>query len=84
MKSRKVLAYNNMPTRLPLWQTITCWLALDHWNAPQWLYGAMVTFFIFAWAYCFISFFTEKRLDLLGNNKNNNQPISTPPTQQSR
>lgn len=38
MKIEKVIAYNNLPIRLPLWQGITCWLALEHWNAPEWLY----------------------------------------------
>jgi len=35
----KVLKRSNLPTRLPLWQSVTCLLALEHWNAPEWLYG---------------------------------------------
>ena len=66
-KAKKVLANNNLPTRLPLWSTITCWLALEHWNAPQWLYGTMGLFFLIGWIACIVGLVTEEKVDLLKN-----------------
>lgn len=66
-KAKKVLANNNLPTSLPIWSTITCWLALEHWNAPQWLYGALGLFFLIAWVVCIVGVVTEEKVDLLKN-----------------
>lgn len=68
--SKKVLTHNNFPSRLPIWSSLTCWLALDHWNAPQWLYGAMGLFFLIVWGICINGILTEERVDLLNKNDN--------------
>lgn len=41
MKKKKVIANKNLPTRIPLWSTITLYLFLDRLHAPQW-YGVLV------------------------------------------
>jgi len=71
MKELKVLKRDNLPTRLPLWQSITCLLALEHWNAPEWLYGVAGLFFTILWIVVIIMIFKEKQIDLLENNKIN-------------
>ena len=48
-KKIRVLADNNFPVRCPIWKTITCWLALEHLNAPQWIYGAVGLLNLFLW-----------------------------------
>lgn len=71
MKELKVLKRDNLPTRLPLWQSVTCLLALEYWNAPEWLYGASVLFFVLLWVVATVMIFKEKEIDLLENNKIN-------------
>lgn len=70
MKEVKVVKRSNMPIRFPLWQTVTCLLALEHWNAPEWLYGVMGLFFILIWVAGILTFFKEKEIDLFENKKN--------------
>lgn len=38
-----------MPRRAPVISTLVVWLALDHWRAPQWLYGAIGLFVLIVW-----------------------------------
>ena len=45
----KELKRSNMPSRAPLISTLVVWMALDHWHAPLWLYGALGTVFLFLW-----------------------------------
>lgn len=49
MKIRYVINSRNMPARLPLFQTLTTALALDHWHAPGWLWGALGVVFLVIW-----------------------------------
>jgi hypothetical protein len=51
-KSKKVIKSNYIPTRLPLWQTLTIIISLDYWNAPQWVCGAVGLFLVFLWSLC--------------------------------
>jgi hypothetical protein len=69
MKELKVLKRNNLPTRLPLWQSVTCLLALEHYHAPEWLYGVMGLFFLLIWVASIVMLVKEKQIDLLENNK---------------
>jgi len=67
MKVKKVIKSTSLPTKLPIWSTITTALALDYWNAPQWLWGAMGLLFLIGWISCIICFATEEEIDLLKN-----------------
>jgi len=69
MKELKVLKRNNMPTRLPLWQSVTCLLALEHWNASEWVYGVMGLLFLLIWVASIVMLVKEKQIDLLENDK---------------
>ena len=68
-KAKKVIAYNNLPSRLPVVATVTCWLALEHWHAPQWLYGVFGFFFLIGWIACIVGLVTEEAIDLLKNDE---------------
>jgi hypothetical protein len=41
MKKMKVLDKSNLPTKLPIFNTIVILLALDYWNPPEWIMGAI-------------------------------------------
>lgn len=69
MKPKKVLRPNNLPTRIPLGMTVLCWLALDHWNAPQWLYGAAALLFVILWINAIHGIATEEKIDLFKNDE---------------
>lgn len=49
---RRILAARNLPMRMPWQPTLLIWLALDHWHAPGWLWGAAGLFLVAAWV-CF-------------------------------
>jgi hypothetical protein len=61
---KKVVSRKNQPTRFPLWQGLTCWLALEYSKAPEWLYGAAGVFFLVAWLAWIVSFFIEQEVDM--------------------
>lgn len=64
MKTKKVISTNNLPARLPIYQTLTAWIALDYFNAPQWLWGAIGLFFIILWIVAIITISNQKHIDL--------------------
>jgi hypothetical protein len=70
-KKVKVIDTSNFPSRLPIFQTLTTWLALDRFNAPQWLWGAMGLLFTIIWIVSIIGMVVQEKVDLLGNRKNN-------------
>lgn len=65
MKVRKVLSRKNLPTKLPLMSSVTCLLALQYWNAPQWLYGVMGSLYAIVWIFSIYNILSEKQTDLL-------------------
>ena len=49
MKKVRVVSHKNLPMGFPVFRTITVALALDYWNAPAWLVGAVTTFMVIYW-----------------------------------
>lgn len=49
MKKVKVVSNKNLPARLPFFRSLTVALAIDYWNAPAWLVGAVTTFMVIYW-----------------------------------
>ena len=66
-KRKKVIKANNLPYKLPIWASFTAWLALDHWNAPQWVYGAVGLFFLIVWINSIVGMVTQESIDLVNN-----------------
>ncbi|MGQ7868712.1 hypothetical protein [Sunxiuqinia sp. sy24] len=64
MKKRKVISLNNLPVKLPLFQTLVTWIALDYWNAPQWLYGALGLLFLVVWIYAIVARVNQEETDI--------------------
>lgn len=46
---KKVVSIENLPVQVPVFNSLTLWLALDHWNAPQYMYYALVIFTTIMW-----------------------------------
>lgn len=66
-KGLKVLRYDNLPGKLPIFPTLTTLLALEYWNAPEWLYGVLGVIFAFVWGASIWRILTQKAVDLLDN-----------------
>jgi hypothetical protein len=69
MKKNKVIKYKNLPSKIPIFPTLTTWLALDHWHAPQWLYGAIGLIFLNLWVLCIIGIFHQDQTDIFNTEK---------------
>ena len=46
MSERKVISRKQLPMTSPVLAGIVFWLALDHWSAPGWAYGAVGFFWL--------------------------------------
>ena len=56
-----------MPKGLPVFQTLSTAIALDFWNAPGWLWGALGFMFFILWIAVIYNTATQESVDLLGN-----------------
>lgn len=70
MKKNKVIKSSSIETSSPMATTILYVLAMDYWNAPQWLWGAFGLILLAMWVLYFYSFFTEERVDLFKDSNN--------------
>jgi hypothetical protein len=64
VKAKKVVAYENLPARLPIWTSATAWLLLDRFKPPGWAWGVVGTIFVFLWIICLIDLSREERIKL--------------------
>lgn len=64
MKRRKVVHGKNLAVRLPVFPTITTWLALDHWSAPAWLYGVSFTLLGAVWLLALVDMCIRESIDV--------------------
>lgn len=65
----KVISRKNLPVKLPAFQTLLTFLAMDHWNAPSWLWGVASTVWVVLWIICFASIASENDVDIFQTNK---------------
>jgi hypothetical protein len=66
MKKTKVIKAANLPARLPIFQTVVVSLALDYYDAPPWLRGAVWALMLLWWIACGVMIFAiEEPTDLL-------------------
>lgn len=56
---------NNLPPRLPLFPSLTAYLALVHFDAPEWVWGVVGFIFVFVWLACIWAILDGKPVDLL-------------------
>ena len=64
MTKIKVVDYTNLPGKITIIQTIVALLALDYWNAAQWLYGAVGVFLVVSWIVNLAKIFTQEKVKL--------------------
>lgn len=64
LSDMKVIKYKNLPTRLPLFQTLTTFLAMDYWCAPSWMFGAVSFAVVVVWIACIHSIVSNETVDL--------------------
>lgn len=60
----KVIGRKQIQKRLPLTEAVVTYLALEHFNAPEWLYGALGLFFILVLAGVFLSWKNEDVVEI--------------------
>lgn len=79
MEQINVIKGSNLPSRLPLAQTVLYILALDYWNAPQWAWGVVLTILGLGWIAILVKkFLQEVDIDIFASKKyiDNGEPKS--------
>jgi len=56
-----------------VYSTVVILLALEVWNAPEWLWGALIAFVVFAWIVVIVAFFQERTIDPFEDLNNPNE-----------
>jgi hypothetical protein len=62
MENKKVIKSKYLPTHLPVASTLLYIIALDYWNAPQWVWGVVVTLLSMNWLLVIYNKFTEEEI----------------------
>ena len=63
-KDKKVISLKNVPSKPPIWQTVTAFLLLDRLNSPEWVWGAVGVFFLLIWGASIYGMVTQKHVDI--------------------
>ena len=66
---RKVISRGNLPHKLPVFNTLVIILAMDYWNAPQWLCGVIGVIVALLWIACGFCLATEEGVDIMVKTK---------------
>lgn len=61
---KTVLSRASVETRLPLWETLVSWMALEHFHSPGWVWGVVGTVVVIAWIGSIYRFCTDVVIDL--------------------
>lgn len=64
MKAQWVLSRKQMPTSVPVFETLTLFLILERFNAPQYVWGAIGVVWIFIFIACVVSVIKQKYVEL--------------------
>lgn len=65
MKNIRVISRKILPSKLPVFETLCLVMALDYYNAPQWLMGAVGLYCVIRWIATFIAISKEKQINIL-------------------
>ncbi len=66
MKQKKI-DRKNLPAKLPVTSTIVAIMAMDYWNAAEWIWGAVVIVGLIIWIACLWSVSNENNIDIFKN-----------------
>ena len=69
MNTKYRIDRKNMPNRMPLILTLVSFLSMDHWGAPEWLYGMVGLLLIIFWISFFYSILTSESVDIFSNDE---------------
>lgn len=69
MKTRKVICVDNLPTRMPLFQTAVLYLLYDRFGATGWVVGVCGTLAVLMWLAYLASTLIESQVDILKDGK---------------
>jgi hypothetical protein len=64
LSDMKVIKHKNLPAKLPISQTLTIFLAMDYWCAPDWMFGAVSFAAVVVWIACIYSIASNESIDL--------------------
>ena len=67
----KVISNKNLPVRLPISTTIVAIMALDYWNANQFLYGGVLTILAIGWIAAIYGICKQKQTDIFDKQDKN-------------
>lgn len=67
MKRTLKIKRTNLPVNAPVLLTAVTFLLMDRLRAPGWVYGVAGTVLVILWISFFVSFFTEKEVDVLAS-----------------
>ena len=69
MKKRNVIKSSNLRLRSPVMSGLIIYMALDKWNAPEWLWGVL-GLLVLMWIITFIiDMFNTTEIDLFADDK---------------
>ena len=68
-KSRVVISWDNLPTRLPIWRTVIVFMLLRYEHASDLVCGIVYTLLALWWAASICAVLVEKHQDLNGFGK---------------
>ena len=60
----KTIKAKNLPSRLPGTTTLLVALAMDVWNAPEWLWGCMACLFTVWWIAAIVVMYKTEAIDI--------------------
>lgn len=69
MSDKKVIKFDNLPTRLPVFVTVVTMLAMDVWNFPMWAKVGLWTLLAIIWIGSVINIWREKHINIFEDEK---------------
>lgn len=65
MKKSKVIAYKNLPAKMPIVSSAVAYLFLDKFNAPGWVWGVVITLFSLLWIICIVAKIIQEEVEVI-------------------
>ncbi len=72
---KKVIKVDNLPTKFPVFPTMTMYLFLDKVNAAGWVWGAVGFFFVMVWFFALKRWASEEQVDIFNKDKRTAQKL---------
>lgn len=63
-KKKKVISRGNIPPSSPVLSTVVAILAMDYWDAAEWVWGGVGLLLLMLWIAFIISFWNNDHVDI--------------------